>query len=98
MKIVESAPPGREAFPHHAESHGQIHVPAGRVFEHLDDHSRLSAHMTRRSWRMGWSRMKLSLDAQAGRAAGSRMRLEGRVLGVQLSLDEVVTEHTPPTR
>ena len=42
--------------------------------------------------------MKLSLDEQAGRAAGSRMRLAGRVLGVRLSLEEVVTEHTPPTR
>ncbi len=42
--------------------------------------------------------MNLSLDQEAGRAAGSRMRLEGRVLGVQLSLEEVVTEHTPPSR
>ena len=47
---------------------------------------------------MGWSRMKLSFDEQAGRAAGSRMRLAGRVLGVRLSLEEVVTEHPPPTR
>ena len=98
MKIVEPAPPRREAFPHHAESHGQVQAPAGRVFEHLDDHTRLSAHMTRGSWRMGWSRMKLSLDEQAGRAEGSRMRLQGCVLGLKLSLEEVVTEHAPPTR
>ena len=88
----------RPNFPHHAESQGQVQAPAGPVFEHLDDHTRMSAHMNQRSWRMGWSRMKLSLDGQAGRAIGSRMHLEGRVLGVQLSLDEVVTEHTPPTR
>lgn len=42
--------------------------------------------------------MTLSLDEQAGRALGSRIRLEGRVLGVQLSLEEVVTEHTPAAR
>ncbi len=42
--------------------------------------------------------MTLSLDKQAGRALGSHIRLEGRVLGVQLSLEEVVTEHTPPAR
>ena len=29
---------------------------------------------------------------------GNRIRLEGRVLGVLLSLEEVVTEHKPPTR
>ena len=85
-------------FPHHAESQGQVQAPAGPVFEHLDDHTRLSAHMNQRSWRMGWSRMKLSLDEQAGRATGGRMHLEGRVLGVRLSLEEVVTEHRPPTR
>ena len=42
--------------------------------------------------------MTLSLDEQAGRSLGSHIRLQGRVLGVQLSLEEVVTEHTPPTR
>ena len=89
---------GQEAYTHHAQSHGQVQAQAERVFEFLDDHARLSAHMNRRSWRMGWSRMKLILDEQAGRAVGSRMRLEGRVLGVQLSLEEAVTEHSPPTR
>jgi hypothetical protein len=42
--------------------------------------------------------MKLSLDEQAGHAAGSRLHLEGRVSGVLLSLAEEVTEHTPPSR
>jgi hypothetical protein len=47
---------------------------------------------------MGWGRMDLHLDERAGRAVGSRIGLEGRILGVRLSLEEVVTEHTPPTR
>jgi hypothetical protein len=64
----------------------------------LDDHTRLSAHMRRRSWRMGWGRLHLQLDERAGRAVGSRIRLEGRVFGVRLALEEVVTEHAPPTR
>lgn len=54
--------------------------------------------MNKRSWRMGWGRMQLHLDAGAGRKVGSHMRLDGRVFGVRISLDEVVTEHTPPTR
>ena len=98
MKIVETALPKLEAFAHHAESRGQVQASAERVFELLDDHTRLAAHMNQRSWRTGWSQMALSLDEKAGRAPGSRIHLEGRVLGVQLSLEEVVIEHTPPVR
>jgi hypothetical protein len=92
------ATPEQSAFPYHAESRGRLQAPAGRVFAHLDDHTRLSAHMSRRSWRMGWGRMDLHLDERAGRAVGSRIRLEGRILGLWLALEEVVTEHAPPTR
>jgi hypothetical protein len=98
VKTVETAAPKLEVFAYHAESHEQIQAPAERVFGHLDDHTRLAAHMNQRSWRTGWSRMTLSLDEQAGRALGSHIRMEGRVLGVKLSLEEVVTEHTPPAR
>ena len=98
VKIVETALPKLEAFAHHAESRGQVQASAERVFELLDDHTRLAAHMNQRSWRTGWSRMTLSLDERAGRALGSHIHLAGRVLGVQLSLEEVVIEHTPPAR
>ena len=85
-------------YPFRVESRGRLLAPAERVFAHLDDHSRLSAHMSRRSWRMGWGRMNLHLDERAGRAVGSRIRLDGRVLGVRLALEEVVVEYEPPTR
>ena len=98
MTIIEMPTPKLQAFALHAECRAQVQGSAGRVFEHLDDHARLAAHMNQRSWRTGWSRMALSLDEQAGRALGSRIHLEGRVLGVQLSLEEVVIEHTPPVR
>jgi hypothetical protein len=97
-RVSSEATPGQRAFPYHVESHGRLQAPAGRVFAQLDDHTRLAAHMSRRSWRLGWGRMDLHLDERAGRAIGSRIRLEGRVLGVRLALEEVVTEHAPPTR
>jgi hypothetical protein len=96
--MSNAATPEQRSFPYHAESHGRLQAPAERVFAHLDDHTRLAAHMSRRSWRMGWGRMDLHLDERAGRAVGSRIRLEGRILGVPLALEEVVTDHTPPTR
>jgi hypothetical protein len=42
--------------------------------------------------------MKVELDAAQGQAKGSRIRLSGTVLGVQLSVEEVVTEREPPRR
>jgi hypothetical protein len=96
--VSNLAVPERDVFPYRAESHGRMQAHAERVFAHLDDHTRLSAHMSRRSWRMGWGRLRLHLDERAGRAVGSRIRLEGRVFGVRLALEEVVTEHAPPTR
>src|SRR5438094_2654868 len=98
LPMSSVATPEQHAFPYHAESHGRLQAPAGRVFARLDDHTWLAAHMSRRSWRMGWGRMDLHLDERAGRAVGSRIRLEGRILGVRLALEEVITEHAPPTR
>jgi hypothetical protein len=42
--------------------------------------------------------MNIELDEKVGRAIGSRIRLAGRVLGIALSVEEVVTEHNPPRR
>lgn len=85
-------------LPYHCETIGIIRASAGEVFALLDDHVRLSAHMSRRSWMMAGSRMDLELDASRGRAVGSRIRLSGQVLGIPLSVDEAVRERNPPTR
>ena len=66
------------------------------VFEFVDDFSRLSSHMSESSWMMGGGRMTVETDAAKGRSIGSRIRMSGRVLGLPLSLDEVVTRHEPP--
>ena len=42
--------------------------------------------------------MQIVLDADRGRKVGSRLRLAGRVFGVQLSVEETVTERDPPRR
>ena len=47
---------------------------------------------------MGGGKMKTSLDGGRGQEVGSRIKMSGRVLGLELSLDEVVTEREPPTR
>ena len=76
-----------------------VHVAArpAEVFAFADDHSRLSSHMNGSSWMMGGSRMTVEFDAANGQAIGAHIRLRGRVFGVQLDLDEVVTQREPPS-
>ena len=82
----------------HEEYTGVIAASVDSVFAHLDDQTRLSAHMKERSWKLGWGKMEIRLDAQGGKAVGSHIVLEGRVFGIPLYLDEVVTERDPPQR
>ena len=85
-------------LPFHFESNIDVNAAAGDIFTLLDDHSRLSAHMTKPSWMMAGSVMTLEFDASKGRAVGAFIRLTGRVLGIPLSVEEVVTERNPPQR
>lgn len=80
------------------ESSGFVRSPMEQVFAHLDDHTRLSSHMSERSWRTGGGRMETDIDEGRGQAVGSRIRLSGRVFGVELSVEEMVVERDPPRR
>jgi hypothetical protein len=66
------------------------------VFACADDFTQLSSHMSRSSAMMVGGYMRTSFDSAHGRAIGSHVRMEGKLLGVELSLEEVVTERIPP--
>jgi len=83
-------------YSRHEEHSAPINASAERVFDQLDDQTRLTEHMSKRSWKMGWGRMATVLDAQHGRSVGSHIVLRGRVFGIRLYLDEVVTMREPP--
>ena len=83
---------------HRHESSALVPARAERVFAHIDDHTQLSSHMSERSWMMGGGRMKIDFDDGRGQRVGSRIRLAGRVFGIELSVEEVVTERNPPHR
>lgn len=59
------------------ESKGFVRSTVDRVFSHVDDHSRLSSHMSQPSWKMGGGRMQTELDEGRGKKIGSRIRLAG---------------------
>ena len=42
--------------------------------------------------------METKIDAGRGQTVGSRIRLSGRVFGVELSVEEIVVERVPPRR
>jgi hypothetical protein len=86
------------ALPYHYERSRVVQAPALEVFEHADDHARLSSHMSQSSVTMAGARMAIEVDGGRGRIVGSRIRLTGRAFGMRLFVDEVVTERDPPRR
>jgi hypothetical protein len=85
-------------FTFHHVTETMLAASAQVAFEYLDDFRKLSAHMEQPSAMMLGSRMEISTDVGGGRAVGSHVRMRGRMLGVQLSLEEVVVEREPPRR
>ena len=85
-------------LPFHYERSAMLDASVEQAFAYLDDFRALSAHMEKRSAMMAGSSMRIATDALGGRAVGSRVAMEGRVLGIALRLEEVVTERAPPRR
>lgn len=85
-----------QRFPYHDESAAVVHAPAERVFAHLDDPKSLSAHMSESSMMMMGSRMSIDVDAGGGQVVGSKIRMYGSVMGIPISLEEVICERQAP--
>ena len=84
------------AYPLHHEIVVTIAALPEAAFAYLDDFRKLSAHMERSSPMLVGSKMAITIDALGGRSVGSTVRMTGNVLGMRLSLEEVVTERTSP--
>ena len=87
-----------QSFPLHEASNALVHAPVDQVFAYLDDPKALSAHMGESSTMMLGSRMSINVDADGGRVVGSKIRMDGRMMGIPLSLEEVITERQIPSR
>lgn len=87
-----------DRYPLHHRSEVDVAVDAHSLFAHLDDHRRLAGHMEKPSLMMAGATMHVETDSLHGQTVGSVIRITGRVLGVGLVVDEVVTERVPPLR
>ena len=85
-----------QSFALHQESSGAANAPVEQVFAFLDDPQSLAAHMGESSMMMLGSRMSIDVDAGRGRVIGSTIRMHGRMMGVRLSLEEVITKRQVP--
>lgn len=80
----------------HYEDSILISAPEEELFLYVDDHSKFSSHMMQSSWMMGGAQMKITVDEGRGQKVGSHIGMGGKVLGITLYLDEVVTRREPP--
>lgn len=87
-----------DRFPFDETGEVGLGASTDEVFAHLDDHTSLSSHMSRPSWKTAGSRMSFELDEQRGQAVGSHIILRGSVLGLPIFVEEVVKEYLPPHR
>ena len=85
-------------FRFHREATADIAASSQAVFAFLDDPKRLAAHMEKPSLMMAGAIMKIETDNRRGQAVRSQIRLNGRVLGIPLSVEETVIEYDPPLR
>ncbi len=85
-------------YRHSADAVGTIDAAAETAFAFLDDHSNVSSHMSKSSWMMLGSTMHIYMDEFGTRSVGSRFGFTGRILGIPLSVDEVVSLREPPIR
>lgn len=80
----------------HYEQVREISVIPQGVFKFADDHTNFSSHMNKSSWMMGGGKMETSMDDGHGQKVGSHIRMNGKVFGIELSLDEVIVLRNPP--
>jgi hypothetical protein len=83
-------------YPLHQQIEADVAASPERLFALLDDHARLTRHMERPSLMTAGGVFRVETDAFLGRAAGSVIRMSGTVLGIGLSVEEVVTEYRRP--
>lgn len=85
-------------LPLHFEASAIIARSAASIFAVADEPGLLTRHMSEPSLMMGGGSIQCELDALAGKAVGSVIRLTGKGFGFAITLEEVVEERTPPLR
>lgn len=85
-------------YTYHYARQSEVPCPAEALFRHLDDPTRLSAHMGRASWQMGGGKMSIELGDGGWQQVGATALMQGRALGIALRVRSRLVEYAPPQR
>jgi hypothetical protein len=85
-------------YDRHEEATTDVAAEPDTVFDFLDDHANLSSHMARRSWMMLGTSMDLFIDDGGAKSVGSRFGFSGRMFGLPLRVEQIVTGRQRPMR
>lgn len=88
----------KERYSKHYEENTAVKASPESVFSYADHHANFSSHMNTSSWMLGGGKMNTQMDSGKFKEVGSHIEMSGSVFGVNLYLDEVITEHEPPKR
>ncbi|MCG5485519.1 MAG: SRPBCC family protein [Sinorhizobium meliloti] len=81
-----------------ARTIADVATSADVLFDYLDDQASLGSHMQKPSMMMLGGQMSYEFDEARGRTVGSVVKMRGNILGLVLSVEEVITERQPPRR
>ncbi len=85
-------------YAHTAQAIADVATSEDVLFDYLDDQASLGSHMQKPSMMMLGGRMSYEFNEARGRTVGSVIRMRGNILGLVLSVEEVITERQPPRR
>lgn len=96
MRAVLNSQMAADPFPLHHRTEVLLAIDPDRLFAYLDDPRSVARHMEKPSLRTAGASMRIETDERQGQSIGSWIRLTGTVLGMSLSVEEVVTRRNPP--
>ena len=85
-------------YTRHYEESLSIPAEPKEIYTFANDHKNFSSHMNKSTLMMGGASMETEVDEGKGQKIGSHIKMQGKVFGFNLFLDEVITKYTPPYR
>lgn len=83
-------------YANHFEEIAQINSTPEKIFYFADNHDNFSSHMNKSSLMMAGSKMETIIDEGKGQVLGSHIIMKGKVLGINIYLDEIISRREPP--
>lgn len=88
----------KRKYSKHYEENIIIKAGADTVFAFVDNHHNFASHMNNSQWWMAGGKFETKIDEGKGQKIGSHIQMSGKILGINMFLDEVIIKREPPFR